>query len=240
MACSREAPDGIPRTTPLSSDGACRFDLTGDKEVTVFFVLGYLDEYLGRVVVEEDDTIERTFKNQDVDGFRRQLDKLAAQQRVGLPIREETADNGGIVFRSRPIADRINSCYRYRLTYAEQVQARDGSYRRVARAAALDTQLFSRHDVEGGRSEGRAGLPEGVFCRRRALAYVAGAWARGHQGDALEFANSKDKAELIAHLLVNLGCKPVRIETTYGYVPSHNTVRFTATDEVREWLAKAW
>ena len=47
---------GAQTHTPApSSNGSCDFDLTGDKADNVFFVLGLLNEYNGRVIVEDGD-----------------------------------------------------------------------------------------------------------------------------------------------------------------------------------------
>lgn len=54
------------------------------------------------------------------------------------------------------------------------------------------------------------------------------------------FANGKEKADLIAQLLVALGCHAVRVESTFGLIPQANIVHFIPTDEVNEWLRKSW
>lgn len=88
------------RTKPPSSDGACRFDLSGDKEEKVFFVLGFLDESLGRYIVEDDDRVERLYsvESELVAVLWRQLAKLATQRCVDTGIREEGPSPGPIVF----------------------------------------------------------------------------------------------------------------------------------------------
>jgi len=100
----------------------------------------------------------------------------------------------------------------------------------------LDIRLFLTG--HGGTVHGQ-GLPDEIFRRQRALAYLAGAW-RFRRGENFVFANSKEKATLIAQLLTNLGCRNVSLETTFGAIPSANTVRFAPTDEVHECLAKAF
>jgi hypothetical protein len=243
--CAQQSePAGIPllgqrlRTKPPSGDGACRFDLTGTKEETAFFVLGFLDEYLGRNIVEDDDQVERLYagESKPAEVLRRQLQKLAAEQGLDPAIREETDASGRALFRSKPLADRINSCYRYQMTNATAVQGRDGSYVRMTQAP-LRIDLFMTG--RGGAVRG-GGLPDEIFHRHRALAYLAGAWTRYRHGDDFMFANSKEKATLIAQLLTNLGCHRVSLESTFGYIPGSNTVRFVPNDELREWLGRNW
>jgi hypothetical protein len=244
-ACAQqEQPAGIPllgarlRTKPPSSDGSCRFDLTGTREETAFFVLGVLDEYLGRHIVEDDDLVEGLYAGDSKVGdvLRRQLQKLASEQGLDPAIREERDESGRILFRSKPIADRINSCYRYQMTNGSATQGRNGDYVRMAQAS-LRMDLFMTG--RGGTVRGE-GLPDEIFHRRRALAYLAGAWTRYRRGEDFVFANSKDKATLVAQLLTSLGCHRVSLESTFGYVPGSNTVRFVPTGEVREWLGRSW
>lgn len=185
-----------------------------------------LNEYLGRNVMEDDDLVEEVFANEApaLPAFRRQLARLSTEQ--GLEPATESPLDGGqggqIVFRSRSIADRINSCFRYQMTNGSATQAPDGSYRRYGKAQApLSYVFFVNH-------------------RRRALAYIAGAWIRYGQEGTFQFANSLDKATLIAHLLTDVGCLPVSLETIFGYIPSTNILRFTPTTELRESLAKPW
>jgi hypothetical protein len=76
--------------------------------------------------------------------------------------------------------------------------------------------------------------------RRRALAYLAGAWARFRHGPDFMFANAREKATLVAQLLTDLGCRRVRLESTFGLIPQGNAVHFQPTNEVKQWLEKAW
>ena len=229
---------GARALTPApSSDGACLFDLTDGKADTVFFVLGMLDEYSGRYLVEGDDRVETFYCNETGPArlFRRHISKLTADQRFDPTIAEETIQNCVVVFRSTPIASHLNSCYRYTMTGQSLAQAHDGTYRRTASASLAASELFGpgRSGINGrGLSDKTA--------RRRALAYVAGAWARYGRGAEFVFANARDKVTLVADLLTNLGCHDVRIESSSGTIPQANRIRFEPTEEVKEWLRKNW
>jgi hypothetical protein len=226
------------RKPPPSSDGACRFDMSGDKADSVFFVLGFVDEYLGRRFVEDDDRVERFYPNEmdKAAVFERQLAKLASEQGLEPAVRSPEGQQGHIAFRSKPIADRLNSCYKYQASGGEVGPGPDGTYRRLA-SASLGRSLFMR--AGHGSSRGN-GLPDEVFHRRRALAYLAGAWCRYGRGNEFIFANSSDKAELIAQLLDDVGCRDVRREYNFGYIPRTNWVRFQPTDELKAWLDRSW
>lgn len=216
----------------------CRFDLTDDKAETVFFVLGMLDEYLGRQFVEDEDSIEGFYCREAETArlFRRSVSRLATEQSLDPAIRDETMQDCLRVYHSKTIADRLNSCYRYRASNGQLVQGADGTYRRTA-SASLEMGLFM-HSGHGAGTE--RGWPDEVFYRRRALAYVSGAWRRHGRGGDFVFANSKEKANLVAQLLVALGCHGVRLESDFGLIPQTNVVHFAPTDEVNAWLHKSW
>jgi len=118
----------------------------------------------------------------------------------------------------------------------ELAQASDGSYRRTANAS-LGRQLFMRSGHGSGTGNG---LPDEVFHRRRALAYLAGAWLRYRRGSDFGFANTQEKARLVAQLLADLGCRDVRLESTFGSIPQGNMVHFQPTKEVEDWLNRTW
>lgn len=104
---ARERLLGARALTPApSGDGSCIFDFTGDKSDTVFFLLGLLDEYGGRRIVEDDDRIERFFCNEANTArvFRRYISRLAREQRLDPAVREETVQQCLTSYYSQPIA----------------------------------------------------------------------------------------------------------------------------------------
>ncbi len=233
-ACRRE-PQGIDalpgdraRRAAPASDGACQFDLSEGKVETVFRVLGYLDEYLGRSIMEDGDRVEGFYCNEkDIIGvFRQLLQRLAAEQDLDQAVTEETTQDCLVSFHSRVITDRLNSCYRYQLSSESAAQGPDGTYRHIGKGS-LALTLFMR---PGGGPAGD------VIDRRRVLPYLAGAWARYGRGTDFVFANARDKANLIANLLTMLGCRDVRLESNFGFIPQTNILRFTPTGEVAHWL----
>ena len=225
------------QTPALSSAASCDFDLAGDKADTVFFILGLLDEYNGRNIVEDSDHVERFYCNEANTAhlFRRYLGTLAQEQGLNPAVREETSQQCLVSSYFKPIADRLNSCYRYEMT-DQMAQASDGD-RRTAHPSLLASGLFTRGRISWITEKG---LSEGAFFRRRALAYLAGAWARYGRGNDFVFANAHDKAALVESLLSALGCSRISLESTYGLAPQANIVHFQPTDEVTEWLRKTW
>jgi hypothetical protein len=167
--------------------------------------------------------------------FRRYIGKLAEEQGLDPAIREETVQQCLVFYYSKPVTDRLNSCYRYRMTDQALARGPTGTYKRTA-TASLSGELFMR----GSGVVTERGLSDEAFFRRRALAYISGVWSRFGRGPDFVFTNAHDKATLVAGLLLNLGCRDIRIESTVGLIPQANIVHFQPTDEVTEWLRKAW
>ncbi len=82
----------VPAACGRAEGQGRRLDLSNGRGVTVFFVLGFLDEYIGRNIVEGDDLVERLYCNEtaEVSVLRRQLEQLAKEQGVTTAIRQET------------------------------------------------------------------------------------------------------------------------------------------------------
>jgi hypothetical protein len=102
----------------------------------------------------------------------------------------------------------------------------------------LNTALLYRGGAVGKDPNG--GMSDNVFFRRRALAYVAGVWARFRHDPDFGFSGDSESAEFVATLLNDLGCRNVRVEHTVGLIPGGWFVHFEPTGEVTEWLSKAW
>ena len=223
-------------SSPSSSDGSCDFDLRDERADNVFFVLGLLNV---RGVVEGSDRVESFYCNEQTVAqlFHRRLTALAKEQNLPADVREETVQQCLTFYYSKVLADRLNSCYKYELTIPRSAPASSGSIRRTG-ATSFNLGLFYRGRTSSLVPE--RGLSDGMFFRRRALAYVAGTWARFGRGPDSVLTNYPEKAEFVAGLLSGLGCSNVRVEHTVGLIPGGWLVHFEPTNEVTEWLRKAW
>jgi hypothetical protein len=199
-----------------------------------------LEEYNGRQLMEDDDRVERFYcsETETASLFRRTIGKLAVEQGFDPAVAEQTSQKCLIAYHSKSIAEGLNSCYRYEMTDQRLAQAPDGTRRRTATPSLLASGLFG--GVEGSGTITDRGLSDDVFFRRRALAYLAGAWVRYGRDKDFVFANADEKATLVAGLLMGLGCRNIRIESTVGLIPQANYVHFEPTEGVMEWLRKEW
>ena len=86
-----------------------------DATSALFFVLGCLSEYQGRVIVEHGDLVERFLSDERdrLDVFRSHLSRLAEERGIASPIREETDEAGCTGFYSRELTGLIDGWYAF-------------------------------------------------------------------------------------------------------------------------------
>ncbi len=203
----------------LGAASPCRFDLTGEKADRVFFLLGMRLEAPWRGAAKPADQLE-TFYCSERDTFvvfKRVVAGLVREQGLVKDVREETKQ-GCLSFAYSP----------------SLAPAFDGCFRRGA--TGLDLALFARPGAASG--DGR--IAPADLIRRRALAYVAGAWARHRHDRTIVLTAGTSKADLLATLLKALGCTNVRVVRSLDGTPGSHTVHFDPTPEVAEWLQKRW
>lgn len=238
LSCGRPVPreksaEHLPDTS--SGDGSCSLDLSGERADDVFFLIG-LRNLQG--VVEGSDVVEGFYCNEQgvAKLFHRRLEALAAQQGITADVRQETVQECLTSYHSAILRARLNSCYQYELAIPKSAPASV----KVPRSGAttLNPGLFYRNGVGVPAPDGS--LSDDVFARRRALAYLAGTWARFGQPPDFVFTANQERAEFVAGLLSNLGCRRVRVEHTVGMIPGGTFVHFDPTPEVAEWLRRTW
>lgn len=226
-SCGRDAPAprddaDLASRPPARGEGRCDFDLSGSRAPTVFYVLGVLDDYNGRGIVEGGEVVERFSCREGSlpDEMRALTSRLSAEQGVPAPT-DSVVQDCVIAFQSTALTARLDSCYRYELTDDMTVSAPDGRGRRRIASGTFNFGLL---------------YGSGGVDRVRARAYLEGAWRRWGRDGAFTFTNSGHKAEGIAFLLGQLGCTEVVVHHSVGTIPQGYQVTFTPTDEVAGWL----
>src|SRR5712672_378118 len=106
-------------------------NLTGRKGETIFFLLGMLDDYLGRNFVEDDNQVERFYCNEHVQAFvfRAYLSRVAEEQNLSPTIGAEWKQDCLVAFRSDDMSALINSFYIYKLSDDVRALTPDGPKR---------------------------------------------------------------------------------------------------------------
>jgi hypothetical protein len=194
---------------------------------TMAFILGSLDEYMGRTWIDEDNLVEmfNIGEYSVVDVFVDRLDQYAEEE--GIPaevVRIETEARHEVY--SKRLAQAINS--HYTDVREDGFMDRDPP-RRVYRGFA------SADMVEPGRKSAK-------------IAYIAGAYMRYFRKgpspvdpnayhDCFIFGNSAHKVDLIITLLGDLECTDIRHELIVAY-PNVHFIWFKPSPELSEALAE--
>lgn len=215
--------------SPTSSEQSCGFDLTEEHADAVFFVLGLR---ASATIRPGDDLIDSFFCNEKSAAtlFERQTAILADQQRISRDLQLVIESDCVRFYRSKLLADRLNSCYVSSHGNRGSIAASA-----IPGAAVLNPSLFYGSAASSLMAD-KSPSP-GVLYRRRALAFLAGVWARHGRGDDLVFVGpSAVRAEFVAWLLSDLGCLEVSVERSVGIIPGAASVHFLPTSEVESWL----
>lgn len=173
---------------------------------SLFFILGFLDEYNGRWIIEGDDLVEKVHESDASAGaqLRARLTRLAEEHGIAAP-RVEAAEPGWTELRGAALADLINGYYRPDFAGGITV-------------------------VPSGRRAAAAFLPMAAVAgagEDDKRAFLHGAYARFGAGNRFQFVNARHKAEITGHLLTEMGCPGVTISLTNpGYVPAIFAVTF--------------
>src|SRR5262245_29648668 len=176
---------------------SCQIDLSGDKSDDVFFAFGMLNEF-GGGGVPRGDLVEAFYCNESEAArvFGRVVAAVATEQSLQADLREERKQECLIFFYSKSVANLLNSCYR---AYPWQATSRGARDAQQAFASSSKIGMFLR-DRGGESIVSQRGLSDEVFFRRRALAYIVGAWTRFGRANEIRFPNGREKADLVATL----------------------------------------
>lgn len=193
---------------------------------TIFFILGFLDEYLGRRIEKKGDFVEHFYCNEQDKAllFEKYLYKLKTEEEIDTVVRKKLQpcgkqDEAHTFFYSGELKKLINSYYKFQFRRQGWGQNDKIRYKKVAEA-------FIRKDIFKNS-------------QTRKLAYLAGAYCRYGSGDSFVFANADHKVILIIDLLNDLGCLSITLETS-PTIPRIHKIHFQPTEEIREWLTRPW
>lgn len=195
---------------------------------TIFFILGCLDEYMGRAIIEKDADGVASFYSSEVQAsqvFEKYLRILVAEESINTEIRKEISEGGHISFHSPELYQRINSMYPHSFenshTMIKPHKNPNGPYVRMVEA-------FISMDVFKGQDKAAK------------LSYLAGAYVRyGYWLNGSRFifrtTNAGHKIKVISDLLKEFGCTDIVHETSDPQaIPMTHTLKFAASPEIKE------
>src|SRR5262245_52722835 len=86
-----------------------------DAMQTLFFTLGFLDEYGGRVIRENSDQLEGFYESErdKAEIFKASLFRLVEEWGIETTIRSEVIEGNYTVFHSRELTDLVNRYYKF-------------------------------------------------------------------------------------------------------------------------------
>lgn len=221
-ACAREgiqlppvARTDLPRQ--LESTGPPVLDVSNGRSRTIFWLLGFRDEYQGRQIAgADDDRVEGFYcdEAEAVRDFRRVLSRLAREQGFHEDVKERVYQQCLTELRSLEIRVALDSFYVDRRT--------TGIFANGKEVIALR----ATYDMFDGMGPGAK------------LAYLSGAYQRHGRGSAFGSTNAEHKADLIARLLSEVGATDVRRVTARDSIPNGNWVHFRASSELAAALER--
>ena len=185
----------------------------------LYFVLGCLDEYGGRCIVEGGEKVEHFYASERniANIFQSYLIGLAREHELDHLLETRIEDSGAIEFYSRALTALIDSRYTFDFSATGYVTASSEPRRTDA---YVTREMFEPGD------------------RRARLSFLSGAYVRFGEGPPFRFANARHKAELVRDLLEELGCGRVEIvHANPGYVPALLEVSFEPSQELRAWFS---
>ena len=130
----------------------------------------------------------------------------------------EITDGEHIIFRSSELSALLNSQYKWQLSGYVDIDSVTGKVKQKGKVGYISKKNFKSDN------------------RDESLSFLAGAYARFAKDNQIFcFVNAKHKADLVAELLKEFGCKNVLLSHSEGYVPVTYFVSFEPTEEVKSW-----
>jgi hypothetical protein len=189
-------------------------DISEQKGRNIFFLLGTLDEYMGRDITDGGELVEMFYPFEHLLAyiFLAYLKQVNREQNINCEIRIEKIDQGHFRIISQEMNRLLNSFYRF----AEE----KGNWDHLTH---LDYEPFEGRD------------------RTLKLAYLAGAYLRygmAMDGYRISVANTPLKALLVSRLLQEIGCEGVSTAHHPDYILSPTSVSFEPSEELMAWLER--
>lgn len=191
---------------------------------TLYAVLGFLEEYIGRTITQDGDLVEHFWVNETkkADIFEQYLIRLMDEYCLQTSLRREVSE-GHIYFLSAEITQFINALYlQHYLTGTDSTgnpahTTGQGSFQQ--NTGKISAEIFPPGD------------------REAKLSYLIGVYQRYGEENMFSFANAYHKARLVYQLLQELGCpNVVFVYADPDRIPSSFRVAFEPTAELIERL----
>jgi hypothetical protein len=188
--------------------------------IAIFAVLGFLNEYAGRRVVQDGDLVESFYANETSQAkrFKQYLKRLIDEYHLDTTLRSEIVEQC-IFFHSLELTRLIDAYY---LEHGLTGTIPDGT---------------SAYTEGAGFFRNHAGhISAAVFPaedREARLSYLVGAHERYGEQNSFRFANAFHKVQLVQQLLYDVGCpKVVIVYPNPDRIPAIYRIAFEPTSEL--------
>jgi hypothetical protein len=190
---------------------------------TAFAILGFLDEYLGRQIVEGDEIVEHFYPDEvaAAEAFQNLLHLLQQERGLTTPIERVVGNQGHIYFVSRELTSLVNSYYTANLEI-------DHTSTRLNKGPFLF--VSNQLPYKAFKPVSGAWLKPEEYNPR--FSFLLGAYQRYGSENAYTFSNSTGKADLVHTLLCEIGCDYVGWKSWLKGVPIRNVVEFEPTEDL--------
>lgn len=196
----------------------------------LFFVLGMLNDYIGRDIYRGDSLAEVLYPHEKVVGdiFMHYLGELNRDMRYNGTIKKEIQKQGHIAFYSKEIASAIDSCFVFDFSDSSNTIEVQGRWLILYVARNLKREIFP--SLWNNRTYAFAFL-RGVYLRNSAEDILVQLGLQEFSMDDagrdplkrahLTFANSFYKESLTQFLLYHYGCENIAVidKTKWRYAP---------------------
>ena len=197
---------------------------------TIFVVLGFLGDYMGRIVRQGKNLIEEFYPNEGeiADKFEKHLHDLIAEQSLKTTIKREVGPQGHIAFLSPEIAALLNS---YHVFVSKHIYASDGHDMSIYE---LPYSVFK--PLEHNSPTFNEALDE-------RLSYLAGVYRRFGKGKEIRLANCLTKSENVFRLFQEISarqdqyaCQHVAWKVYPRNIPVGHAIIFEPSEELAKFL----
>jgi hypothetical protein len=187
------------------------------KVIPTYVALGFLDEYLGRGIVEDGERVESFYPNEQAQAehFISILEDVDREKDIVTNIRQEVGRQGHISIISRELTGWLDSLYLPRFDGGMTLTGVDGMKRRSTKAYVRAEMFPAITSREYRHDE--------VDCR---FSFLLGCHFRYGRNNALTLFNAKHKVELLIEFLEQLGAPWIRWSWTTRIAPRNHVIEF--------------
>lgn len=202
-----------------------------EQDSTLYFILGIIDDYMGRFIVENGLRVESFYPAETTTSiiFQEYINKLIEENNIKDTLIKEVIQSGHIEFNSRKVTEYINNCYVYDLESSSMLWLNEESiYVPAVRSHALKPEITNNVD------------------NIEKLAFLKGLYIRNNLGSdgncdstyCISFVNSVYRYSMAEEYLLSFNCTDLSVEDSPPDAVPFNRILYFKPSEVIDSLFK--